>query len=38
LRIIFGREPVGAPFVLTLAVGDSQVAIHADGIGHFVVE
>jgi general secretion pathway protein H len=38
LRIIFGREPVGAPFVLTLAVGDSQVAIHADGIGHFTVE
>ncbi len=38
LRIIFGREPVGIPFVLTLAVGDTQVAIHADGIGHFVVE
>jgi general secretion pathway protein H len=38
LRIIFGREPVGAPFVLTLTVGNSQVAIHADGIGHFVVE
>jgi general secretion pathway protein H len=38
LRIIFGREPVGIPFVLTLAVGDAQVAIHADGIGHFVVE
>ena len=38
LRIIFGREPVGIPFVLTLAVGESQVAIHADGIGHFSVE
>lgn len=38
LRIIFGREPVGVPFVLTLAVGDAQVAIHADGIGHFVAE
>ena len=38
LRIIFGREPVGIPFVLTLAVGDTQVAIRADGIGHFVVE
>lgn len=38
LRIIFGREPVGTPFVLTLAIGDSQVAIRADGIGHFVVE
>jgi len=38
LRIIFGREPVGIPFVLTLAVGDAQVTIHADGIGHFAVE
>ena len=38
LRIIFGREPVGIPFVLTLAVGDAQVAIRADGIGHFSVE
>ncbi|MEO8331356.1 MAG: GspH/FimT family pseudopilin [Gallionella sp.] len=38
LRVIFGREPVGIPFVLTLAVGDAQVAIRADGIGHFTVE
>lgn len=38
LRIIFGREPVDKPFVLTLASGDSRVAIRADGIGHFVVE
>ena len=38
LRIIFGREPVGIPFILTLAVGDAQVAIRADGIGHFAVE
>jgi len=38
LRIIFGREPVNKPFVLTLAVGDAQAAIRADGIGHFVVE
>jgi general secretion pathway protein H len=38
LRIVFGREPVGIPFILTLAVGDAQVAIRADGIGHFVVE
>lgn len=37
-RIIFGREPVGIPFVLTLATGDVQVAIRADGIGHFAVE
>jgi general secretion pathway protein H len=38
LRIIFGREPVDKPFVLTLTVGVAQVAICADGIGHFVVE
>ncbi len=38
LRIIFGREPVGIPFVLTLAVDDVQVSIRADGIGHFAVE
>ena len=38
LRIIFGREPVDKPFVLTLVVGDARVAIRADGIGHFVVE
>lgn len=38
VRIVFGREPVDKPFVLTLAVGDAQVAIRADGIGHFVVE
>ena len=38
LRIIFGREPVDKPFLLTLTIGDSHVAIRADGIGHFVVE
>lgn len=38
LRIIFGREPVDKPFVLTLSSGESSVAIHADGIGHYVVE
>jgi general secretion pathway protein H len=38
LRIVFGREPVGIPFVLTLSIGDAHVAIRADGIGHFVVE
>lgn len=39
LRIVFGREPVDKPFVLTLAGSDgSSVAIHADGIGHFTVE
>nr|WP_225984593.1 GspH/FimT family protein [Noviherbaspirillum aerium] len=38
LRIVFGREPVDRPFVLTLAMGDSSVAIRADGVGHFTVE
>ena len=38
LRIIFGREPVGIPFALALSTGDAQVAIRADGVGHFVVE
>jgi len=38
LRIIFGREPVDKPFVLTLATGDAHAAIRADGIGHFVAE
>jgi general secretion pathway protein H len=38
LRIVFGREPVDKPFVLTLAAGEVSVAIRADGIGHFVVE
>jgi general secretion pathway protein H len=38
MRIIFGREPVDKPFLLTLANGDASVAIRADGIGHFTVE
>jgi len=38
LRIIFGREPVSKPFVLTLTIGDAHASIHADGVGHFVVE
>lgn len=38
MRIVFGREPVDKPFLLTLAVDGEQVAIRADGIGHFVVE
>ncbi len=38
LRIIFGREPVSKPFVLTLSIGDAHVAIRADGIGHYMVE
>lgn len=38
MRIVFGREPVDKPFVLTFSVGDATVAIRADGVGHFVVE
>ena len=38
-RIVFGREPVDKPFVLTMASNDgSSVAVRADGIGHFVVD
>ena len=38
LRIVFGREPVDKPFVLTMNGGDASVAIRADGIGHFTVD
>lgn len=38
LRIVFGREPVDKPFVLTMSSGNASVAIRADGIGHFEVE
>jgi general secretion pathway protein H len=38
LRVVFGREPVDKPFVLTLAAGDASAAVHADGIGHFTVQ
>lgn len=37
-RIIFGREPVDKPFVLSLAMGDTRVDIQANGIGQFTVE
>lgn len=38
LRIVFGREPVDRPFVLTLSSGAASVAIRADGVGRFSVE
>ena len=38
LRIIFGREPVDKPFVLTMSGDGGSVAIRADGIGHFTVD
>jgi len=38
LRIVFGREPVSRPFLLSLRVAQDQVSIRADGVGHFDVE
>ncbi|MFZ6772193.1 type II secretion system minor pseudopilin GspH [Undibacterium sp. SXout7W] len=38
IRIVFGREPVDKPFVLTLRAADQAVRLSADGIGHFDVE
>jgi general secretion pathway protein H len=38
LRIVFGREPVDKPFILTMSTGQSSVSLRADGIGHFEVE
>ena len=38
LRIVFGREPVDKPFVLTMQAGEDSVSIHADGVGHFTVQ
>lgn len=37
-RIVFGREPVDQPFVLSLASGNARIDIHANGIGQFSVE
>lgn len=38
LRIVFGREPVDKPFVLSLSISDATVSIRADGIGNFTVD
>ncbi len=38
LRIVFGREPVDKPFVLTLSLAAVSVAVRADGVGHFVAD
>lgn len=38
VRIVFGREPVDRPFVLTLSSANAEVAVRADGIGNFTVE
>jgi general secretion pathway protein H len=38
LRIVFGREPVDQPFLLTMSAGGDQVKIRANGIGLYEVE
>jgi len=38
MRIVFGREPVDKPFVMTLASGEFKAVIRADGVGHFTVD
>ncbi len=38
LRLVFGREPVDKPFLLTMSYGDASVTLRADGIGHYVVD
>ncbi len=38
MRIVFGREPVDKPFILTLRSGETAITIRADGIGHFTVD
>jgi general secretion pathway protein H len=37
-RVVFGREPVDRPFVLSLGAGNTRVDIQANGIGQFSVE
>jgi len=37
-RIVFGREPVDRPFVLSLGAGNVRVDIQANGVGQFSVE
>jgi len=38
LRIVFGREPLTPPFLLTLATSAARTAIRSDGSGRFQVE
>jgi general secretion pathway protein H len=38
LRIVFGREPIDKPFVLTMQTEENRVAIRADGLGNFIAE
>lgn len=38
IRVIFGREPVGNPFVLAFQLNESKVQLGADGVGNFLVE
>lgn len=38
MTILFGREPVTAPFVLTLALHGQSASVVADGLGNFQVK
>ena len=38
LRIVFGREPIDKPFVLTMQTEENHAAIRADGLGNFIAE
>lgn len=38
MRIVFGREPVDRPFLMTMVSGDAAATIRANGIGQFIVE
>ena len=37
ITIIFGYEPVAPPFEIFLATPNSELSIHANGIGHFTI-
>lgn len=38
MAILFGREPVSQPFVLTLSVSGQSASVWADGVGNFQVK
>lgn len=38
MTILFGREPVNAPFVLTLSLRGQSASVSADGLGNFQVK
>jgi len=38
MTILFGREPVNQPFVLTLSLSGQSASVSADGLGNFEVK